>query len=186
MAGTKDVMSFAFARPWHHSLRWFLKQKGAELHTIHCCLISYWGLPCYSIIYRQKDRKSNFKILFLLCQVSQCMLGSCSTQACEALTSIPRNTPWVTLDSAGRGISGLFVTNTVLFFPPPQKSLAHFCYIPFLVVCVCTALYVWFILPETKGKSFLEISEEFRKRNFKTKTRAGFYKGPEEIKTTTL
>ncbi|XP_062360151.1 solute carrier family 2, facilitated glucose transporter member 11-like [Cinclus cinclus] len=78
----------------------------------------------------------------------------------------------------------LFLVGTA--FPFIVKSLAHFCYIPFLVVCVCTALYVWFFLPETKGKSFLEISEEFRKRNFKTKTRAGFYKGPEEIKTTTL
>lgn len=71
-------------------------------------------------------------------------------------------------------------------FPPPQKSLAHFCYVPFLVVCVCTALYVGFFLPETKGKSFLEISEEFKKRNFKAQTRAGFYKGPEEIKSTVL
>uniref|UniRef100_A0A8C5TEB4 Solute carrier family 2, facilitated glucose transporter member 5 n=1 Tax=Malurus cyaneus samueli TaxID=2593467 RepID=A0A8C5TEB4_9PASS len=78
----------------------------------------------------------------------------------------------------------LFLVGTA--FPFIVKSLAHFCYIPFLVVCVCTALYVWFFLPETKGKSFLEISEEFRKRNFRTKTRAGFYKGPEEIKTTTL
>ncbi|XP_041344838.1 solute carrier family 2, facilitated glucose transporter member 11 isoform X2 [Pyrgilauda ruficollis] len=78
----------------------------------------------------------------------------------------------------------LFLVGTA--FPFIVKSLAHFCYIPFLVVCVCTALYVWFFLPETKGKSFLEISEEFRKRNFKAKTREGFYKGPEEIKTTTL
>ncbi|XP_051661472.1 solute carrier family 2, facilitated glucose transporter member 11-like isoform X4 [Manacus candei] len=78
----------------------------------------------------------------------------------------------------------LFLVGTA--FPFIVKSLAHFCYIPFLVVCVCTALYVGFFLPETKGKSFLEISEEFKKRNFRTKTRAGFYKGPEEIKTTTL
>ncbi|NWI53188.1 GTR11 protein, partial [Calyptomena viridis] len=78
----------------------------------------------------------------------------------------------------------LFLVGTA--FPFIVKSLAHFCYIPFLVVCVCTALYVGFFLPETKGKSFLEISEEFNKRNFKTKTRAGFYKGPEEIKTTIL
>ncbi|XP_057892587.1 solute carrier family 2, facilitated glucose transporter member 11-like isoform X2 [Melospiza georgiana] len=78
----------------------------------------------------------------------------------------------------------LFVVGTA--FPFIVKSLAHFCYIPFLVVCVCTALYVWFFLPETKGKSFLEISEEFGKRNFKAKSRGGFYKGPEEIKTTSL
>ncbi|XP_054075340.1 solute carrier family 2, facilitated glucose transporter member 11 isoform X2 [Rissa tridactyla] len=78
----------------------------------------------------------------------------------------------------------LFLVGTA--FPFIVKSLAHFCYVPFLVVCVCTALYVGFFLPETKGKSFLEISEEFKKRNFKAQTRAGFYKGPEEIKSTVL
>lgn len=185
-------MKFPLARPRHHSLRWFLKQKGAGLHNIHSCLISFWGLPFYTIIYREKDRKRHSKRLFLLCWISQSMLGCCCIQACEALTRVHINIPWVTSDHAERGIClCLFVitqnvTNTVLFFPGPQKSLAHFCYVPFLVVCVCTALYVWFFLPETKGKSFLEISEEFRKRNFKTKTHAGFYKGPEEIKTTTL
>lgn len=70
--------------------------------------------------------------------------------------------------------------------PPPQKNLAHFCYVPFLVVCICTALYIGFFLPETKGKSFLEISEEFRKRNFRAQSHEAFYKGPEEIRSTTL
>uniref|UniRef100_A0A663MBU9 Solute carrier family 2, facilitated glucose transporter member 5 n=1 Tax=Athene cunicularia TaxID=194338 RepID=A0A663MBU9_ATHCN len=78
----------------------------------------------------------------------------------------------------------LFLVGTA--FPFIVKSLAHFCYIPFLVVCICTALYVGFFLPETKGKSFLEISEEFKKRNFKAQTHAVFYKGPEEIKSTML
>ncbi|NXF87039.1 GTR11 protein, partial [Eubucco bourcierii] len=78
----------------------------------------------------------------------------------------------------------LFLVGTAFLFI--VKSLAHFCYIPFLVVCICTALYVGFFLPETKGKSFLEISEEFKKRNFRAPTRAGCYKGPEEIKSTTL
>uniref|UniRef100_A0A8C8AMT0 Major facilitator superfamily (MFS) profile domain-containing protein n=1 Tax=Otus sunia TaxID=257818 RepID=A0A8C8AMT0_9STRI len=78
----------------------------------------------------------------------------------------------------------LFLVGTA--FPFIVKSLAHFCYVPFLVVCICTALYVGFFLPETKGKSFLEISEEFKKRNFKAQTHAVFYKGPEEIKSTML
>ncbi|XP_025971816.2 solute carrier family 2, facilitated glucose transporter member 11-like isoform X1 [Dromaius novaehollandiae] len=71
-------------------------------------------------------------------------------------------------------------------FPFIVKSLAHFCYVPFFVVCICTALYVGFFLPETKGKSFLEISEEFKKRNFRTQTHAFLYKAPEEIKSTVL
>ncbi|XP_042685015.1 solute carrier family 2, facilitated glucose transporter member 11-like [Centrocercus urophasianus] len=78
----------------------------------------------------------------------------------------------------------LFLVGTA--FPFIVKNLAHFCYVPFLVVCICTALYIWFFLPETKGKSFLEISEEFRKRNFRAQSREAFYKGPEEIRSTTL
>uniref|UniRef100_A0A8B9SL18 Major facilitator superfamily (MFS) profile domain-containing protein n=1 Tax=Anas platyrhynchos TaxID=8839 RepID=A0A8B9SL18_ANAPL len=78
----------------------------------------------------------------------------------------------------------LFLVGTA--FPFIVKSLGHFCYVPFLVVCVCTALYIGLFLPETKGKSFLEISEEFRKRNFKAQSHAVLYKGPEEIKSTVL
>uniref|UniRef100_A0A672URS1 Solute carrier family 2 member 11 n=1 Tax=Strigops habroptila TaxID=2489341 RepID=A0A672URS1_STRHB len=78
----------------------------------------------------------------------------------------------------------LFLVGTA--FPFFVKSLAHFCYAPLLVVCICIALYVEFFLPETKGKSFLEILEEFKKWNFKAQTHEGFYKGPEEIKSTVL
>ncbi|KAG8146488.1 hypothetical protein E2320_012808 [Naja naja] len=53
-----------------------------------------------------------------------------------------------------------------LAFPFVMESLGYYCYLPFFTVCVGTALYAWFFLPETKGKSFLEISEEFVKRNF--------------------
>ncbi|NWU61819.1 GTR11 protein, partial [Pterocles burchelli] len=78
----------------------------------------------------------------------------------------------------------LFLVGTA--FPFIVQSLAHFCYVPFLVVCICTALYVGFFLPETKGKSFLEISEEFEKRNFKAQNHEPLYKGPEEICSTIL
>uniref|UniRef100_A0A8B9M068 Uncharacterized protein n=1 Tax=Accipiter nisus TaxID=211598 RepID=A0A8B9M068_9AVES len=76
----------------------------------------------------------------------------------------------------------LFLVGTAL--PFIVKILAHFCYVPFLVGCICTALYIGFFLPETKGKSFLETLEEFKKWNFKAQTHAVFYKGPEEIKPT--
>uniref|UniRef100_A0A663E5D1 Major facilitator superfamily (MFS) profile domain-containing protein n=1 Tax=Aquila chrysaetos chrysaetos TaxID=223781 RepID=A0A663E5D1_AQUCH len=76
----------------------------------------------------------------------------------------------------------LFLVGTAL--PLIVKSLAHFCYVPFLVDCVCTALYIGFFLPETKGKSFLETLEEFKKWNFKAQTHVVFYKGPEGIKPT--
>ncbi|NXS42193.1 GTR11 protein, partial [Balaeniceps rex] len=78
----------------------------------------------------------------------------------------------------------LFLVGTA--FPFIVKSLTHFRYVPFLVICVCTALYVGYFLPETKGKSFLEISKEFKKWPFKAQTHVGFYKDPEEIKSTML
>ncbi|XP_053862589.1 solute carrier family 2, facilitated glucose transporter member 11-like isoform X1 [Malaclemys terrapin pileata] len=80
--------------------------------------------------------------------------------------------------------SNLFAVG--MAFPFIVEGLAHFCYLPFFTVCVCTALYVGFFLPETKGKTFLEISNEFNKRNFKAQTREKFWKGPEEIKSTML
>lgn len=112
-------------------------------------------------------------------------------RAAVLLAGKQTNTLWMKLVHAGKGFNSLLLLYRISLtsscsLPPPQKNLAHFCYVPFLVVCICTALYIWFFLPETKGKSFLEISEEFRKRNFRAQSREAFYKGPEEIRSTTL
>lgn len=68
----------------------------------------------------------------------------------------------------------------------PQESLGYYCYLPFFTVCVGTTLYVWFFLPETKGKSFLEISEKFVKRNFGCQPYDNAWMYPEEIISTRL
>ncbi|KAJ6659172.1 hypothetical protein lerEdw1_019475 [Lerista edwardsae] len=60
--------------------------------------------------------------------------------------------------------SNLFLVG--MAFPFLVDGLGPFCYLPFFAVCVCSALYVCFFLPETKAKTFLEISAEFNKRNF--------------------
>ncbi|XP_054852596.1 solute carrier family 2, facilitated glucose transporter member 11-like [Eublepharis macularius] len=73
-----------------------------------------------------------------------------------------------------------------LAFPFIVEGLGHFCYVPFFTVCVCAALYVSFFLPETRGKSFLEISEEFNKRNFKTQTCENSWTNLEDTKSTML
>uniref|UniRef100_A0A670ZVA9 Solute carrier family 2, facilitated glucose transporter member 5 n=1 Tax=Pseudonaja textilis TaxID=8673 RepID=A0A670ZVA9_PSETE len=73
-----------------------------------------------------------------------------------------------------------------LAFPFVMESLGYYCYLPFFTVCVGTALYAWFFLPETKGKSFLEISEEFVKRNFGDRPRDNAWVCPEEIISTKL
>ncbi|KAM9330847.1 solute carrier family 2, facilitated glucose transporter member 11-like [Gastrophryne carolinensis] len=74
-----------------------------------------------------------------------------------------------------------------LAFPFIVQGLGHFCYIPFLVVCVSTALYVGFYMPETKGKTLLEITEEYNtKRKVKPREVENGWIGPHKIKSTML
>ncbi|KAI2668429.1 solute carrier family facilitated glucose transporter member 9-like protein [Labeo rohita] len=50
-------------------------------------------------------------------------------------------------------------------FPFLQTSAGAFCYLVFCGVCVGVAAYVFFIIPETKNKTFVEISQMFALRN---------------------
>ncbi|KAH0623809.1 hypothetical protein JD844_006948 [Phrynosoma platyrhinos] len=49
-------------------------------------------------------------------------------------------------------------------FPFLQVSAGAFCYLVFCGVCLLVALYVYFIIPETKNKTFMEISHIFATR----------------------
>ncbi|XP_066465820.1 solute carrier family 2, facilitated glucose transporter member 11 [Tiliqua scincoides] len=71
-------------------------------------------------------------------------------------------------------------------FPFMVDGLGHFCYLPFFTVCVCTASYVYFFLPETKAKTFLEISKEFEKRNFPAQVHENSWTNSEGTKSTML
>lgn len=52
-----------------------------------------------------------------------------------------------------------------LVFPFIQFSLGPYSFIIFACICLVTAIYVCLILPETKGKTFVEINEIFSKKN---------------------
>ncbi|KAM9622465.1 LOW QUALITY PROTEIN: solute carrier family 2, facilitated glucose transporter member 11 [Trichechus inunguis] len=73
-----------------------------------------------------------------------------------------------------------------LGFPFVMEGLSCFLCVPFLVVCVCGAVYTGLLLPKTKGKTFLEISEEFHRLNFPIPTHAPRWRGPEVIRSTEL
>ncbi|XP_078237970.1 solute carrier family 2, facilitated glucose transporter member 11 isoform X2 [Pogona vitticeps] len=80
--------------------------------------------------------------------------------------------------------TNLFLVGTA--FPFIVEGLGHYCYLPFLTVCICTALYVGFFFPETKGKTFLEISEEFDKWNVSAQREENLAEPSEETKSTML
>lgn len=67
-----------------------------------------------------------------------------------------------------------------------QEGLSHFLFVPFLCVCVCAAIYTGFFLPETKGKTFLEISEELHRLNFPGQSQGPTWRGPEVVRSTEL
>uniref|UniRef100_A0A8C2ZMW6 Solute carrier family 2, facilitated glucose transporter member 5 n=1 Tax=Cyclopterus lumpus TaxID=8103 RepID=A0A8C2ZMW6_CYCLU len=51
---------------------------------------------------------------------------------------------------------------------PFLSELSEYCFVPFGVVCLLSALFVGLVLPETKGKSLSAITSEFNKLNFKS------------------
>lgn len=57
----------------------------------------------------------------------------------------------------------LFLVGTL--FPFIVSGLGNFCFLPFLAVCVVSALFLGLTLPETKGKTLAEITLEFDKKN---------------------
>lgn len=49
-----------------------------------------------------------------------------------------------------------------------QLGLQQYCFLVFLAICSLMATYIFFVIPETKNKTFLEIQNEFqssKKRN---------------------
>uniref|UniRef100_A0A8C6WXQ2 Solute carrier family 2 member 15b n=1 Tax=Neogobius melanostomus TaxID=47308 RepID=A0A8C6WXQ2_9GOBI len=50
-------------------------------------------------------------------------------------------------------------------FPFLEMDMGPYCYLIFCVICLGVALYTTFIIPETKNKTFMEISQMFASRN---------------------
>ncbi|XP_009513400.2 solute carrier family 2, facilitated glucose transporter member 11 isoform X1 [Phalacrocorax carbo] len=59
---------------------------------------------------------------------------------------------------------GLFVLGMI--FPFIVDNLGPFCFLIFLGILALSAIFIYLYLPETKGKSIMEIKAEFHKLNF--------------------
>ncbi|KAG2470473.1 AIFM3 factor, partial [Polypterus senegalus] len=90
------------------------------------------------------------------------------TGACECLTAL---TCGMLIDSLGRRIliiGGyslmtlwcIIITLSLTY----QMGLQQYCFLVFLGVCCLVATYIYFVVPETKNKTFLEIKQEFQSR----------------------
>uniref|UniRef100_A0A8B9PW98 Solute carrier family 2, facilitated glucose transporter member 5 n=1 Tax=Apteryx owenii TaxID=8824 RepID=A0A8B9PW98_APTOW len=62
---------------------------------------------------------------------------------------------------------GVFVIGTA--FPFIVERLKQFCFLIFMGVLFTSGIIIYLFLPETKGKSIMEITEEFNRLNFKKK-----------------
>uniref|UniRef100_A0A667XAF0 Solute carrier family 2, facilitated glucose transporter member 5 n=1 Tax=Myripristis murdjan TaxID=586833 RepID=A0A667XAF0_9TELE len=52
-----------------------------------------------------------------------------------------------------------------LVFPFMQEALDTYTFLVFVVVCATVSVYLFIVLPETKNRTFMEISQSFAKRN---------------------
>lgn len=52
-----------------------------------------------------------------------------------------------------------------MLFPFIVNSLGNICFLPFLAVCLVSAVFLGLTLPETKGKTLAEITAEFDRKN---------------------
>ncbi|XP_056398956.1 solute carrier family 2, facilitated glucose transporter member 5 isoform X3 [Hyla sarda] len=52
-----------------------------------------------------------------------------------------------------------------LIFEYMRKGLGAYCFIIFGAICLATFFFIFFVVPETKGKTFLEISQIMAKKN---------------------
>ncbi|MEE6504603.1 hypothetical protein FKM82_005263 [Ascaphus truei] len=66
----------------------------------------------------------------------------------------------------GGSINWLSFFTIGILFPFIVNGLDQYCFLVFFVECSLIASFIFFIVPETKNKSFLAIKEEFKKLNF--------------------
>ncbi|XP_068108486.1 solute carrier family 2, facilitated glucose transporter member 11-like [Hyperolius riggenbachi] len=79
---------------------------------------------------------------------------------------------------------GLYILGMI--FPYVVESLQHFCFLLFLIVTLLSATFIYFFVPETKGKTISEITQEFNQLNFRGQLKLRKSASPESVFSTRL
>lgn len=64
----------------------------------------------------------------------------------------------------GCGRASLLHPNLLTLLSTRQMSAGSYCYLVFASICLSVAVYVYVVIPETKNKTFMEISRMFSRK----------------------
>ncbi|XP_034646724.1 solute carrier family 2, facilitated glucose transporter member 11-like [Trachemys scripta elegans] len=89
--------------------------------------------------------------------------GITNTLTAELFTQSSRPAAYM----IGGSVSWLSFFTIGMLFPFIVNGLKQYCFVVFLVESLLVACFIFFVIPETKNKSFLEIKREFQHLNFR-------------------
>nr|NP_001339155.2 solute carrier family 2, facilitated glucose transporter member 11-like 2 [Xenopus tropicalis] len=108
--------------------------------------------------------------------------GSIFTTCVEIFAQAPR-VPALAVSGVFSWV-GLYILGMI--FPYLVGTLGHFCFLLFIAVMLISSTLAFFIVPETKGKSIAQISQEFNKFNFRRQHRKNLCEDKEYVLSTRL
>ncbi|XP_063793913.1 solute carrier family 2, facilitated glucose transporter member 11-like [Pseudophryne corroboree] len=88
--------------------------------------------------------------------------GVTNTLAAELFTQSSRTGAYV----IGGAVNWIGFFAIGITFPFIVNGLNQYCFLFFFVTCILIAGFIYFIMPETKNKSFLDIKADFQKLNY--------------------
>ncbi|XP_024052681.2 solute carrier family 2, facilitated glucose transporter member 11-like [Terrapene carolina triunguis] len=89
--------------------------------------------------------------------------GITNTLTAELFTQSSRPAAYM----IGGSVSWLSFFTIGMLFPFIVNGLKQYCFVVFLVESLLVACFIFFVIPETKNKTFLEIKREFQHLNFR-------------------
>ncbi|CAM4566493.1 unnamed protein product [Lepidochelys kempii] len=89
--------------------------------------------------------------------------GITNTLTAELFTQSSRPAAYM----IGGSVSWLSFFTIGMLFPFIVNGLKQYCFVVFLLESLLVASFIFFVIPETKNKSFLEIKQEFQHLNFR-------------------